>query len=75
MAWEMISPGFRFGILMMNVNMGSHPFDCLLNECKLDFEIDALLLIKHYMHKIKPFFGCIFTHLMYKLFRKKCSFM
>lgn len=25
-------------------NMGSHPFDCLLNECKLDFEIDALLL-------------------------------
>lgn len=38
------SPGFRFGILMINVNMGSHPFDCLLNECKLDFEIDALLL-------------------------------
>lgn len=44
MAWEMVSPGFRFGILMINVNMSSHPFDCLLNECKLDFEIDALLL-------------------------------
>lgn len=44
MVWEMVFLGFRFGILMMNVNMGFYFFDCLFNECKFDFEIDVLLL-------------------------------
>lgn len=44
MVWEMVFLGFRFGILMINVNMGFYFFDWLLNECKFDFEIDVLLL-------------------------------
>lgn len=44
MVWEMVFLGFRFGILMINVNMSFYFFDCLFNECKFDFEIDVLLL-------------------------------